>query len=171
MTSRGFTLIEVAAVLMIVGLLIAGVVKGQELINGARVRGIIQQQDGIKAAYFGFLDRYRAPPGDYAMASTNISGITATAVCNNGNGDGNGQIVVANNENILAWEHLARAGFITGTYVCANVFSVASSPTNVYGQYLNLVYDANYVGAAGNSRHNLKTGGQIPSDILLEIDR
>ena len=167
----GFTLIEIAIVLVIMGLLLSGVLRGQELIKNARVRNLIQQMDGMKAAYFGFLDRFRALPGDYISATTNIGGIAATAVCNNGNGDGNGQIVVANNENILAWEHLAKAGFITGTYVCSNVFSVSSSPTSVYGQYLNLVYDANYAGAAANSRHNVKTGGQIPSDILLEIDR
>ncbi|MDP3686236.1 MAG: prepilin-type N-terminal cleavage/methylation domain-containing protein, partial [Sulfurimicrobium sp.] len=55
---QGFTLIEIAIVLVIIGLLLGGVLKGQELINNARVRNIINQQDGIKAAYFGFQDRY-----------------------------------------------------------------------------------------------------------------
>src|SRR3954454_15940953 len=85
--ARGFTLIEIAIVLVIIGLLLGGVLKGQELITGARVRNLISQQDGIKAAFFGFQDRYRALPGDYASASTNIncgSGVT----CSNGNGNG-----------------------------------------------------------------------------------
>src|ERR1700752_3599912 len=69
----GFTLIEIAIVLVIIGLLLGGVLKGQELITSARVRNLISQQDGIKAAYFGFLDRFRALPGDYTQASTNIS--------------------------------------------------------------------------------------------------
>ena len=55
----GFTLIEIAIVLVIIGLLLGGVLKGQELITSARVRNIVSQQDGVKAAYFGFLDRYR----------------------------------------------------------------------------------------------------------------
>ena len=75
----GFTLIEIAIVLVIIGLLLGGVLKGQELITSARVRNMISQQDGIKAAYFGFLDRYRALPGDYAAASSNIKGVAAAA--------------------------------------------------------------------------------------------
>src|SRR5438046_6702163 len=81
----GFTLIEIAIVLVIIGLLLGGVLKGQELITGARVRNLISQQDGIKAAFFGFQDRYRALPGDYASAGTNIN---CTPLCANGNGNG-----------------------------------------------------------------------------------
>ncbi len=75
--SKGFTLIEIAIVLVIIGLLLGGVLKGQELITGARVRNLISQQDGIKAAFFGFQDRFRALPGDYASASTNINNVTS----------------------------------------------------------------------------------------------
>jgi prepilin-type N-terminal cleavage/methylation domain-containing protein len=173
MTQRqsGFTLIEIAIVLVIIGLLLGGVLKGQELITGARVRNFIQQQDGVKAAYFGFLDRYRGLPGDYAAATANITGVAATAACNNGNGDGDGTIETAGNENTLAWEHLAKAGFINGSYTCAAAVSQTTSPTNPFGQYLDLVYDANYGGAAPTARHNLKTGGQVPSDMLAEVDR
>ena len=116
---QGFTLIEIAIVLVIIGLLLGGVLKGQELITSARVRNLISTQDGIKAAYFGFLDRYRALPGDYTAATTNITGVAATAACGNGNGNGNGRIETTNLENVLAWEHISKAGFINGTYTCA----------------------------------------------------
>jgi prepilin-type N-terminal cleavage/methylation domain-containing protein len=172
-TQQGFTLIEIAIVLVIIGLLLGGVLKGQELITSARVRNLIQQQDGVKAAYFGFLDRFRALPGDYANATSTIAGVAAgTPGC--GNGDGDGQIENASNlyENILAWEHLSKAGFINGTYTCASSQTSASSPSNPYGRFLNLVFDDEYY-AAGTAtrRHNLKTGGQIASDVLAEIDR
>jgi prepilin-type N-terminal cleavage/methylation domain-containing protein len=169
--SCGFTLIEIAIVLVIVGLLLSGVLRGRELIANARVRALILQMDGVKAAYFGFLDRYRALPGDYLNATATISGVAATAVCNNGNGDGNGQIVIANNENILAWEHLSKAGFITGSYTCASLFTATSAPINPYGQFYDLAYNASYAGTSPQPRHNLRTGGQIPSDILSEVDR
>src|ERR1700682_2054802 len=93
---HGFTLIEIAIVLVIIGLLLGGVLKGQELITGARVRNLISQQDGVKAAYFGFLDRFRALPGDYGNATATITGVSAASGCgvagNIGNGNGNGQI-------------------------------------------------------------------------------
>src|SRR5436190_23947219 len=71
----GFTLIEVAIVLVIIGLLVAGIIKGQELMTGARVRNVIQQHDGARAAFLGFMDRYRQPPGDFALAAANITGV------------------------------------------------------------------------------------------------
>src|SRR5512132_1845412 len=83
--TQGFTLIEIAIVLVIIGLLVGGVLKGQELITGARVRNLISQQDGIKAAFFGFQDRFRALPGDYAAADTNIN---CGSPCPKGNGNG-----------------------------------------------------------------------------------
>ena len=171
----GFTLIEIAIVLVIIGLLLGGVLKGQELITGARVRNLIQQQDGVKAAYFGFLDRFRALPGDYSSATTTITNIS-TAACT-GNGDGDGQIETPTAtpwEATLAWEHLSKAGFINGTYTCATAPTQATNPTNPYGQPLTLIFDATYAvptSTTAAARHNLKTGGNIPSDILGEIDR
>jgi len=168
----GFTLIEIAIVLVIIGLLLGGVLKGQELITSARVRNLISQQDGIKAAYFGFLDRYRALPGDYNAATTNIPGVAATAACNNGNGNGNGRIETgATNENVLAWEHLSKSGFINGSYTCAATEGTTTTPSNPFAVRLQVVWDAVYDPAASTARHNLKTGGQIPSDILGEVDR
>jgi len=168
----GFTLIEIAIVLVIIGLLLGGVLKGQELITSARVRNLISEQDGVKAAYFGFLDRYRSPPGDYSLALTNIAGVTV-----NGNGNGQIQSVLGGgtiDEHIAVWEHLSRAGFINGTYTYAALPETSDSvPTNAYAyvRYIQVIYD-NVFGAGGGAvRHNIKTGNQIPSNILAEIDR
>jgi prepilin-type N-terminal cleavage/methylation domain-containing protein len=164
--TRGFTLIEIAIVLVIIGLLLGGVLKGQELITGARVRNLISQQDGIKAAYFGFLDRYRALPGDYPQATQNITGATQ-------NGNGNGQIEASSHEDIAVWEHLSRSGFINGAYTYAATYTTASAATNPYSMFLVMSYDNTYAdtGATIAYRHNLKTGNQIPADILAEVDR
>jgi prepilin-type N-terminal cleavage/methylation domain-containing protein len=168
---QGFTLIEIAIVLVIIGLLLGGILKGQELITNARVRNLIAQQDGIKAAFFGFQDRFRALPGDYNQATVNITGIS-TAACNGGNGDGNGQITTTNDEMILAWEHLSKAGFITGSYTCAATESNTTSPTNPYSMFLRIIYDNAYADTGtAPTRHNLKSGNQIPSDIIAEVDR
>jgi prepilin-type N-terminal cleavage/methylation domain-containing protein len=169
---KGFTLIEIAIVLVIIGLLLGGVLKGQELIQSARVRNLASNQDGVKAAYFGFLDRYRALPGDYstANAAANIPGCGSCF-----GGDANGQITGA--EAIHAWEHLSKAGFITGTYVSGSATPTAATtntPSNPYGSLVQLIFDGTYqdgANATGTNRHNLKTGNNIPSDILAEVDR
>jgi prepilin-type N-terminal cleavage/methylation domain-containing protein len=172
----GFTLIEIAIVLVIIGLLLGGVLKGQELITSARVRNLISQQDGIKAAYFGFLDRFRSLPGDYSLASTNIANVAAGA-----NGNGNGQIesVLGGgviDEHVAVWDHLSKAGFINGSYTYALLPETpATVPANPYVRYIQLIYDNAYGLGAGPPpvalRHNIKTGNQIPSEILSEIDR
>ena len=168
----GFTLIEIAIVLVIIGLLLGGVLKGQELITSARVRNLISQQDGVKAAYFGFLDRFRALPGDYSLASTNIANVAAGA-----NGNGNGQIrsVVAGDtidEYIAVWDHLSKAGFINGSYTYAVLPETpATAPTSPYARYVQVIYDNAYGAGGGALRHNIKTGNGIPSELLSEIDR
>ncbi|HEY9145998.1 MAG TPA: prepilin-type N-terminal cleavage/methylation domain-containing protein [Thiobacillus sp.] len=159
----GFTLIEIAIVLVIIGLLLGGILKGQELITSARVRNIIAQLDGTKAAFFGFQDRYRALPGDFNAATTQISGATQ-------NGDGNGQIT--GTEAIAVWDHLSHAGFINGTYVYNATESATTTPNNPYGARLQLIYDDVYADpGTPTARTNLKTGPQIPANILAEIDR
>ena len=65
---KGFTLVEIAIVLVIIGLLLGGILKGQELINSARVRNLADQNSGVQAAYYGFIDRYRRIPGDFPAA-------------------------------------------------------------------------------------------------------
>jgi len=168
----GFTLIEIAIVLVIIGLLLGGVLKGQELITSARVRNLISQQDGIKAAYFGFLDRFRALPGDYSQASTNIANVAAAA---NGNGNGQIQSVLgggAIDEHVAAWDHLSKSGFINGSYTYAAVPETqASAPTNPYVRFIRVIYDTAYGTPTPAIRHNIKSGNQIPSDIMAEIDR
>ncbi len=169
---NGFTLIEIAIVLVIIGLLLGGVLKGQELIQSARVRNLISQQDGTKAAYFGFLDRFRALPGDYSQANPSISNVAAGA---NGNNNGRVETIVAGgtiDEHIAVWDHLSKAGFINGSYTYAVIpETTATAPTNPYARYLRVVYDSVYGTGTGAARHNLKTGNQIPSDIMAEIDR
>jgi len=71
MTKRqqGFTLVEIAIVLVIIGLLLGGILKGQEMITQAKIKNSIADFSGISAAYHGYQDRYRAIPGDDANAS------------------------------------------------------------------------------------------------------
>jgi prepilin-type N-terminal cleavage/methylation domain-containing protein len=164
----GFTLIEIAIVMTIVGMILAGVLKGQALIQNSRVHSIVQEQAQTLAAFHAFQDRYRALPGDYASASTNISCNPACA-----NGNGNGQIESTNHENTLVWSHLSSAGFITGSYSYDGTSSIdeTNTPKNPYGAFLSIGYDNVYGGGTAAVRHNIKLGNMIPSDVLIEVDR
>jgi prepilin-type N-terminal cleavage/methylation domain-containing protein len=173
----GFTLIEIAIVLVIVGLLLGAMLKGQELVRGAQVKNLVSQQDGIRAAFLAFVDRFGAPPGDYAGASTHLS---CRTVCLNGNGNGRIESAAAPangseaREDLLAWTHLSAASFLTGEYFMtpgAVAPSDSNSPKNPHGVYLQIAYDANFgLDSGDTSRHNIKTGNQIPVSILAEVD-
>lgn len=101
----GFTLVEIAIVLVIIGLLLGGVLKGQALVDSARVKNLIQQSNSLSAAVLAYQDKFRALPGDDIQGTSHAPGST-------GNGNGDGQITEYN----LAPQHLAKAGFITGSY-------------------------------------------------------
>ncbi len=169
----GFTLIEIAIVLVIIGLLLGGVLKGQELINTARVRALNNTVDGITAAWFSFQDRYRAFPGDYTQGTVNLPGITDTA----GNGNGNGQVDTDLERNNV-WVHLESAGYITGGYndeTLTVVFDdyacdVTQCPDNGFGSGMNLSHGAMRQ-SVGADAHELISGRGIPVEVLAELDR
>ena len=87
-TTKGFTLVELAIVMTIIGLLIGGILKGQELIENARVTATIAQVKSYEAATSTFRDRFDALPGDMPSASTRIAGCNTN--CNPGTAAGQG---------------------------------------------------------------------------------
>ncbi len=111
----GFTLVEIAIVLVIIGLLLGGILKGQEMIVQAKIKNTISDFNGVLAAYNGYIDRYRTLPGDDNGASARWTNLTATD-----NGDGSSVInsgynsSTANDESRLFWLHLRQAGFSPG---------------------------------------------------------
>lgn len=170
-SSAGFTLVEIAIVLLILGFLVALVVQGQELIHNARVRSLISQQSAVSTAVLGFQDRFRALPGDYAEASTNIP---CTPTCPNGNGNSRIEDVGTPREFILVWTHLSAAGFLNAGFSATSGTVTPGpddSPTNAFGAYVQVIFDSSW-GYSGNTarRHNIKTGNQVPVEILAEVD-
>jgi prepilin-type N-terminal cleavage/methylation domain-containing protein len=120
---KGFTLVEIAIVLVIIGLLLGGILKGQEMITQAKIKNVIADYTGISAAYHGYQDRYRFIPGDDPCAGTPSAGCSASAARWSGttSGNGNGQVAGAYNsaavtdESRLWWQHLRLAGFVSGS--------------------------------------------------------
>jgi len=111
---KGFTLVEIAIVLVIIGLLLGGILKGQEMITQAKIKNVIADFSGISAAYHGYQDRYRAIPGDDGGAGR-WAGISSVTTTSDGHLTGLYNSTTATDESRLWWEDLRRAGFITGT--------------------------------------------------------
>ncbi|MCP5145468.1 MAG: prepilin-type N-terminal cleavage/methylation domain-containing protein [Gammaproteobacteria bacterium] len=172
-TQKGFTLVEIAIVLVIIGLLLGGILKGQELITSARVRNIADQNSGIQAAYYGFIDRYRQVPGDWPTANAvqAIPGVTS-------GGDGSGRLDGTQpwTEALAVWEHLSKAGFIQGNYTGGSAAPTAAdtdkAPRNAFQGFLVLFETDDYANDTGTPpvRLNLILGRGIPVNVLRELD-
>lgn len=135
----GFTLIEISIVLVIIGLLAGGILKGQQMIENAKYKQFVQQIDSYSVAVAAFQDRYHAWPGDFRKATLAFPSPPAGVVVVNGNGDGlirTGYCDAQGKESCLAFQHLMLAGLING-----NPADVGSSTglTHTYGGPINAI--------------------------------
>jgi prepilin-type N-terminal cleavage/methylation domain-containing protein len=112
----GFTLVEIAIVLVIIGLLLGGILKGQELINSAKVKNLANDFRVIPTYIYAFQDKFKALPGDDISATTHMS--ACAAPCQNGNGNGvingNWNSVTATDESWQFWAHVRHANLAAG---------------------------------------------------------
>ncbi len=152
---RGFTLVELSIVLVIIGLIVGGIMVGQDMVRASQLNRVLIDKDRLVSAISNFRTRYNAWPGDMTNA-TQIWG-TASGGCPNGtrsgtqtcNGNGSGLIGDAWNGNdprmvemFLAMQHMANAGLISGQYngyptsgctYCSAQIGTNSPITSIYG--------------------------------------
>jgi prepilin-type N-terminal cleavage/methylation domain-containing protein len=117
----GFTLVEIAIVLVIIGLLLGGVLKGQELINSAKVKNIVGELKSVSTFAYAYQDRFRALPGDDGTPATHVNtgqlATTPAAPAARGNGliEGAWNSVTTTDESYLFWQHVRLANLATGS--------------------------------------------------------
>ena len=166
----GFTLVEIAIVLVIIGLILGGVFKGQALVDSARVRSLSSDVSGIRTAWYSFQDRYRSIPGNFSNAATQID--SAVSV-----GNGNGRIDDSR-ERAGVWQQLALAGFISGSFDGSQSTSGSATdvecgpntcPKNPFNGFYKISYSAQ-AADVDSPAHEIYTGNHIPASILSQLD-
>ncbi len=174
--NQGFTLVEIAIVLVIIGLLIGGVLRGQELLNSSRASTIASQQTSMQTAFYGFVDRYKMLPGDLSSAQALL--INSTTAPASAPSDGN--VMLADSP--AFFNNLTQSGFIVcaacsstavvtpgtsgasataATYLPpAGGLSASNSPVNVFAQPM-----AFYFNTGSTAGSTAVVGGSTPGGI------
>lgn len=165
----GFTLIEIAIVLVIIGLLLGGVLKGQELINGARVKNLANDFRVVPSYIYGYQDRFRRVPGDDANATNNVNGAiaaTPAGTLNNGIINGAWNSATTTDESFLFWQHVRLANFAAGPTVITDANYL---PTNSVGGRLGIT-GANNVPITGMTGSYFICSNSIDGSFARQLD-
>jgi prepilin-type N-terminal cleavage/methylation domain-containing protein len=173
----GFTLIEIAIVLVIIGLLLGGVLKGQELINSAKVKNLATDFKNIPVYIYGYQDKYKALPGDDLNVTTHL-GASATActpaavgLCAPGNGiiDGLWSASDITAESFVFWQHVRLAGFGPGSIIANLATSPDYLPRNAVGGVIG-VTNAAQTPITGLKGTYIVCSDAIPGKFAKQLD-
>lgn len=164
----GFTLIEIAVVLVIIGLLIGGILQGTELIDNSRIKKAGGDFQGIATAYVSYQDRYQRLPGDDGnTAAIQARGGDWAAVTG---GNNNGSLVarrtqtfVGGDENDNFWQHLRAAGYISGD---ASLVTLAALPRNAFSGLTGVTAEV----VQGNLAGLKLCMSQVPGKAAMALD-
>jgi prepilin-type N-terminal cleavage/methylation domain-containing protein len=158
---KGFTLVELAIVMIIIGLMIGAILKGQAMIDDAKQKRLIRDLQSISAAFYSYYDRYNAIPGDdptshgWAEVSPGSgNGLISGSIINPSDGD----------ESQEAWQALRYAGLLSGDPTATGN---ASLPGHPYGGKFGL---SNRSFGSSIGQKNYIFVDNIPGNIAEMID-
>jgi prepilin-type N-terminal cleavage/methylation domain-containing protein len=164
---RGFTLIEIAIVILVAGLILVAILKGESLIQESRVQSTLAIATDLSATGRTFKQRYHYLPGDFLItaASPEIPNVAAACVFG-GPGAGNGNGVIEANESACVPQHLFASGFIKGgTGPMRSQYDVVQVISNTASQ---TALGPNPLPA---NIQNVIEFTNLPCDVVQEIDR
>lgn len=173
--NSGFTLIEIAIVLVIIGLLLGGVLKGQELINNAKVKSYATDFRNIPVMIYGFQDKFKTLPGDDAQVATQLPGSTlaTTPAGSVGNGVINGVWDTTTNtdESCLFWQHVRLAGLAPGSTTVSCAANADYWPKNANGGQIGVQSNTAFATMTGTMNGSyLICSKNILGQFVLQLD-
>lgn len=166
-TQQGFSLVELAIVLVILGLLAGGVMSGQSLIRAAELRSVSADTARYKASVYSFRDKYFALPGDMANATQFWGSASSGGNCQTTSstdrrtcdGNADGKVADGSNEVFRFWQHLANAGLIEGQYKGVAIDDGVTPNSAQYGSVPGVNVPSAKISNAGYSFSYLDTSG------------
>ncbi|MBT9539578.1 prepilin-type N-terminal cleavage/methylation domain-containing protein [Thiobacillus sp.] len=168
----GFTLIEIAIVLVIIGLLLGGILKGQELINNARVKNLASDFRNIPVFIYGYQDKFKALPGDDIAASThmaNADNASTGGTLGNGRIEGAWDSTTDTDESFLFWQHVRLAGLAPGP---TDQTALDYRPVNAVGSPIGIQSAAPFTGMTGGTYFICSSGisGKFAKQLDAQLD-
>ena len=157
----GFTLVEIAIVLVIIGLILGGVLQGQTMIENAKYKKFVKEIESYRAAFHTFQDMYGGLPGDLG----NTTSLDAAATAGNGGGTIAGDYcATANEESCLVWSHLRYAKLIPGD---PTLTDGTARPSHAYGGPVSSFSTGSW--GNGITEHKILLQS-IPGDVAQRYD-
>ncbi len=174
----GFTLVEIAIVLVIIGLLLGGVLKGQAMIDSAKVKSLAGDFKAIPAMAYGYQDQFRAIPGDDALVVNHVAGTLATTpagTVGDGGISSEWNSITATDQSVLFWQHVRLAGLASGNTTvgvagASNTSPGTSSylPANAVGSRVGVTNILPITGMQASTMYVCSTG--IDGKLAVQLD-
>jgi prepilin-type N-terminal cleavage/methylation domain-containing protein len=179
--NSAFTLVELAIVIVIIGLLVGGVLQGQELIKQAQYRGVMKDIESYRASAATFLSKYNCLPGDCINAYKFFSGKncgtdTVVGISNSAGCNGNGDKIIVIPEGQVFWQHLSYANLIKGTFPAGYRSLLTRDnvpPSSLSSSGVSIIYSRGNIDAATAcgfswcSNDGRILGGQMNSNMII----
>ncbi len=173
--NRGFTLIEIAIVLVVIGLLLGAVLIGQELVSNTKVKRYASDFHNIPIMLYSYQDRFKESPGDDAQVMSHLAGAvlatTPAGAVGNGTIDGVWNSATNSDETCLFWQHVRLAGLAPGSAPVDCAPNADYWPKNANGGQIGIQSNSGFVTMTGGMRGSyIICSSNILGQYVLRLD-
>lgn len=168
--NKGFTLIELAIVLVIIGLLLGFVLKGQTLIDSAKVKKLARDFQNVQLYIHGYQDRFKTLPGDDHSADVHVTGTNPTNGARDGVIQGAWDTVTDGDESCAIWQHVRLADLAAGSTTIDCTANNTYQPRNADGGLIGVQSVASFAEITGMRGSYVVCSDAILGRLAKQID-